>query len=137
MTIRYLQLRPTSNIWYNTAFPHIVSAETILFWIWKLWQIKIVAAIFQFLLNKLNSSCENYSREETIQGRKLYEERRYISFVCYLSKILLCTNISTLSEKSKTKGKLSIMDRRPSSTMFIGSRFIVWWCFAVKEKIFL
>ena len=34
----------------NTVFPHIVSAETIL----------------------------NYSKEETIQGRKLYEEIWYI-----------------------------------------------------------
>ena len=30
-----------------------------------------------FLLNKLNFCCGNYSREETIQGRKLYEEIRY------------------------------------------------------------
>ena len=31
-----------------------------------------------FLLNKLNFCCRNYSREETIQGRKLYEEMRYV-----------------------------------------------------------
>ena len=32
---------------------------------------------FNFLPNKLNFCCGNYSREETIQGRKLYEEMRY------------------------------------------------------------
>ena len=40
-----------------TVFPRIVSAETILFWKLK---------------------CGNYSREETIQGRKLFAEIRYI-----------------------------------------------------------
>ena len=40
----------------NTVFPHIVSAETILFWIWK---------------SKGHST-------ETIKGRKLYEEIRYL-----------------------------------------------------------
>ena len=33
-----------------------------------------------FLLNKLNFCCRNYSREETIQGRKLYEEIQYMEF---------------------------------------------------------
>ena len=58
------------------AFPYIVSAETILFL-----NLKIVPnsnschniSIF-YLLNKLNFCCGNYSREGTIQGRKLYEE---------------------------------------------------------------
>ena len=60
----------------HTIFPHIVSEETILFWIWKLKEIQIVAANFNFLPNKLNFCWGNYSREETIQGRKLYEEIR-------------------------------------------------------------
>ena len=34
----------------NTVFPHIIAAATILFW---------------------NLRCGNYSKEETIQGRKL------------------------------------------------------------------
>ena len=40
-------------------------------------EVRIVAANFNFLPNKLNFCCANYSREETIQGRKLYEEIRY------------------------------------------------------------
>ena len=54
--------------WYiwNTVFPRIVSAETILFW--KLY-------------------CGNYSREETIQGRKLFAEIRYSIFLCVESRI--------------------------------------------------
>ena len=40
----------------NTVFPRIVSAETILFW-------------------KLD--CDHYSREETIQGRKLLSIRTF------------------------------------------------------------
>ena len=51
------------------------SAETIFF---EFGNCRIVAANFNFLLNELNFSCGNYSREETIQGRKLYEEIRYI-----------------------------------------------------------
>ena len=40
----------------------------------------MVAANFNFLSNKLNSCCGNYSREETIQGWKLYEEIWYKFF---------------------------------------------------------
>ena len=58
----------------NTLFPHTVSKETILFWIWKLWKIQIVDANFNFLPNKLNFCLGNYWRQETIQERKLYEE---------------------------------------------------------------
>ena len=48
--------------WY-TVFPHIVSAETILFWLWPyvLWPLVTV-----------------HKSAETIQGRKLYEEIRYV-----------------------------------------------------------
>ena len=38
----------------------------------------MVAANFNFLPNKLNFCCGNYSREETDQGRKLYEEIWYL-----------------------------------------------------------
>ena len=47
----------------NTVFPHIVSAETILFWVrpYVLWPLITV-----------------HKCAETIQGRKLYEEIRYL-----------------------------------------------------------
>ena len=37
-----------------------------------------------YLINWIFAVCENYSREETIQGRKLYEKIRYL----YLLKII-------------------------------------------------
>ena len=48
-----------------TVFPYIVSAETILFWIWK-------SKISQYIRPKVTV----HKCEETIQGRKLYEEIR-------------------------------------------------------------
>ena len=55
-----LKCRPflglANPLFINTVFPRIVSAETILFW-------------------KLE--CGKYSREETIQGRKLFIIRRF------------------------------------------------------------
>ena len=42
---------------------------------------QIVAANFNFLPNKLNFCCGKYSREETIQGRKLYEEILYLKIL--------------------------------------------------------
>ena len=50
---------------WDTIFPHIVSAETILFWIWPyvLWPLITV-----------------HKCAETIQGRKLYEEIRHSQF---------------------------------------------------------
>ena len=53
---------------YLTFLIYIVSAETI--------HLEIVANL-KSLLNKLNFCCGNYSREETGQGWKLYEEIRY------------------------------------------------------------
>ena len=52
----------------HTVFPQIVSVETILFLIWKLKEIQIVATNFNFQLNKLNFAAEaiqgrNYSRK--------------------------------------------------------------------------
>ena len=55
----------SKSFMHVTIFPHIVSAETILFWIWKLQPIQI-------------PSCQNISiftafAEETILGRKLFK----------------------------------------------------------------
>ena len=56
-----------------TVFPDIVSAETILFLIWKLQKIQIAVANFIFyLINWIFT-------EETIQEWKLYEEIRYMN----------------------------------------------------------
>ena len=55
--------RPVQMTWStHTVFPHIVSTETILFWLWPyvLWPLITV-----------------HKCAETIQGRKLYEEIRY------------------------------------------------------------
>ena len=53
-------LKIVEIIWKNqkiiTVFPRIVSAETILFW---------------------NFQCGNYSREETIKGRKVFKGGNY------------------------------------------------------------
>ena len=56
-----------------TVFPDIVSAETILFLIWKLQKIQIAVANFIFLPNKLNFYWGNYSRVETVWGNTVYE----------------------------------------------------------------
>ena len=40
----------------------------------------MVAADFNFVPNKLKFCCGNYSREETIQGQKLYGEIWYSIF---------------------------------------------------------
>ena len=47
----------------HTVFPWIVSEETILFWVFEMKKIQIVAANFNFLPNKLNFCCGNYSRK--------------------------------------------------------------------------
>ena len=53
---------------------HTVSAETILFRIWKLQKIQLFVANFNSLINELNFCCGNYSREknqfraETMRG---------------------------------------------------------------------
>ena len=48
----------------GTVFPRIVSAETILFWVWPYWLWPLLTG--------------NYSRVETIQGQKLFAEIRYV-----------------------------------------------------------
>ena len=63
----------------STAFPHIVSAETFLFWLWPyvLWPLISV-----------------HKCAETIQGRKLYEEMRYflkLSFAFLFNSLRLGT----------------------------------------------
>ena len=57
-----------------TVFPHIVSEETILFLNLEIVTNSNSCAIFHFFLKKLNACFGNYSREETVQGQKLYEE---------------------------------------------------------------
>ena len=56
--------------YYLLQFPRKLC---ILFWIWKLYPIQTVTAIFQFLLNYF---CENYSKKETFQRRISSEEMR-------------------------------------------------------------
>ena len=51
-----------------TVFPRIVSAETILFL--NLTLCNVLSSLVTVHMYR----CGNYSREETIQGRKLYEE---------------------------------------------------------------
>ena len=61
--------------WYMmvsyTVFPHIVAAETILFWIYKILKLQIVSASYV-----MKTWIVSAPSEETIQGRKLYEEIR-------------------------------------------------------------
>ena len=65
------------QIYYNckwiTLFPRIVSAETILFWIWPyvLWPRS------QYIKVRKLFKGGNYSREKTIQGRKLFKGGNY------------------------------------------------------------
>ena len=60
--------------------------------------------MFQFLLNKLNFCCRNYSREGTIQKQKLFEGIRYpISFEfpplnTFVTKM---SNFTRLKDKQK------------------------------------
>ena len=51
------------QLFIYTKFPHIVSAETILFWIW-LYVLRPLVIV--------------HKCAEIIQGRKLYEEIRYL-----------------------------------------------------------
>ena len=55
--------------------------------VWKLQIIQIVPEYFNFLPNELNFYCGNYSREETIQGRKLFKggnySRKYVIQIIY------------------------------------------------------
>ena len=76
----------SNDAFENTVIPHTVSAETILFF--KLGNPKVTVH-----KTKGHSTlrCRNYLREETIQGRKLYEEIRYPKLdkcTCY-SKVTL------------------------------------------------
>ena len=98
-----------------TVFPHIVSAETILFWIWK---------------SKGHNTwiCGNYSREETIQGRKLYEEIRY-------AIKLWETTIITVSPLSVYITSIFInFGRTPGLIMFNGGTFKIFQSLEGKGK---
>ena len=68
-------LIPVGKFW-NTVFPHIVSAETILFWLWPyvLWPLITV-----------------HKCAETIQGRKLIKGGNYMrKYGKYLLIFILC-----------------------------------------------
>ena len=71
----------------TTVFPHIVSAETILFWLWPyvLWPLISV-----------------HKCAETIQGRKLYEEIRYVIkggiFSWALKEETSCQNVMVIEQ---------------------------------------
>ena len=74
----------TTNFWLITVFPHIVSAETILFW------------ISQYIRPKVTV----HKCAETIQGWKLYEEIRCVFCTfCELEIVfvLICRNSRTIS----------------------------------------
>ena len=70
----------------STVFTYIVSAETIIFWIWKLYEIWIVAANFIFLPNKLNFWCRNYSRAETIRGNTVLFHNQEMKLIYFSPK---------------------------------------------------
>ena len=82
---------PTSTV--NTSdvmyFFMICLPYFLIQFLWKLFflefgngsQFKQLPQYFSFWINKLNFCCGNYSREETIQGQKLYEEMRYVELV--------------------------------------------------------
>ena len=57
----------------NTVLP-LVSVETILFLRLKIGENSNSFRKFKFLPNKLNFSCENYSRAETILGNKVVKK---------------------------------------------------------------
>ena len=63
-----------------TVFPRIVSAETILFWVWPcvLWPLITVHKSEETIQVRKLFKWGNYSSEETIQGQKLFAEIRYL-----------------------------------------------------------
>ena len=69
----------------NTVFPYIVSSLEFMYcdlWISKFKKEYLVSAetMYSFLNLEIQRSQYINSREETIQGRKLYEEIRYLIF---------------------------------------------------------
>ena len=86
-----------------TVFPHIVSAETIFF----------NSILYTVTFGNSTFRCGNYSREETIQGRKLYEEIRYVlstsKITWYLIRVLcFIQRIYSVKWKVTSKSKLQL-----------------------------
>ena len=79
-----------------TVFPRIVSAETILFWKWKMWKFSYsfrIMAIFYFI-NWIGSCRRNYWRGETIRGNTVSEYLRsqyqgHNSIVCLVLQLAI------------------------------------------------
>ena len=71
-----------------------ISAETILFWRWKMWKFSYsFCSMAIFLLYKLNSCRGNYWRGETVEGRKLFAEIRHVTWI----------TLDNAESKNKTK----------------------------------
>ena len=84
----------------STVFPRIVSAETILFW--NCSQFKKLPQYFNFLLEKLNFCCGNYTRKYgscishwSNQNEKKSEMHQF-SWTGYLAKKVLKTKVNWL-----------------------------------------
>ena len=65
----------------------------------KIVTIQIVAAIFQFFTEQSDYCCGNYSREETNQGRNLYEEIKYYKPSCMSIVWNMVLKTSLLTDK--------------------------------------
>ena len=79
--ICFVKTHPNINfVWKHTVFPRIVSAETILFWKWKMWKFSFSFCIIAILyfINWIVAA-------ETIQGGKLFKggvySRKYGSWI--------------------------------------------------------
>ena len=73
---------PKLQIWiFTTVFPRIVSTETIIFWKWNMWKLSYRFRIITILyfINWIVAA-ETIQGGETIQGRKLFAEIRYLIF---------------------------------------------------------
>ena len=77
----------------NIVFLQIVSAETMLFWKWKMWKfLYSFRILWQFFLHKSNSCCGNYW---TIQGRKLFTKESIFQKQNYVNQLFRETIHST------------------------------------------
>ena len=55
----------------------------------------------------MNPCCGNYSKEETIQGRKLYEEIRYLDLCHFsLAVINVCSGFAIFIERLREKSSI-------------------------------
>ena len=96
----------------NTVFPHIDSAETILFWLWPyvLWPLISV-----------------HKCAETIQGQKLYEEIRYLFFSYLIATKSSTYNLSTYQLRSLFRKKENLKSLKEMD-------FVQWQCRHGLEK---